>query len=142
MKPAFNYFTSFALSLVNKVTTGRQSFVSVIANVVTWFAEALGNKTELTDPVKMRLISQLINGISKVRQRLLIHFNGTIISTFLVPSSLVWPAIFSFHSVEILLLSAGKSTIPSVLFKGYLCYKTIISQNVPSKGQITIFFIL
>ena len=43
----------------------------------------------------MRLISQLINGISRVLQKLLKYFNGTIISTsFVLPSGGVFPVIF------------------------------------------------
>ena len=37
--------------------------------------------------VKMRLFSQLINGISRVLQKLLKYFNGTIISTFIILTS-------------------------------------------------------
>ena len=43
----------------------------------------------------MRLTSQLINGISKVLQKLLKYFNGTIISTsFVLPLFGVFPVIF------------------------------------------------
>ena len=35
----------------------------------------------------MRLFSQLINGISRVLQKLLKYFNGTIISTFIILTS-------------------------------------------------------
>ena len=43
----------------------------------------------------MRLISQLIKGISRVLQKLLKYFNGTIISTsFVLPSAGVFPIIF------------------------------------------------
>ena len=44
----------------------------------------------------MRLISQLVNGSSRVLQKLLIYFSGTSISTFFVPSSPVKPIIFLF----------------------------------------------
>ena len=37
--------------------------------------------TQFSDQVKMRLISQLINGISKVLQKLLEYFNGTDITS-------------------------------------------------------------
>ena len=40
--------------------------------------------TQADDHVKMRLISQLIRGISRVLQKLLKYFNGTAISTFFV----------------------------------------------------------
>ena len=44
----------------------------------------------------MRLMSQLINGISRVLQKLFKSFNGTIISTsfFLLPSAGVFLVIF------------------------------------------------
>ena len=45
--------------------------------------------------LKMRLISQLINGISKILQKLLKYFNGAAISTsFALPSAGVFPVIF------------------------------------------------
>ena len=45
--------------------------------------------------LKMRLISQLINGISRILQKLLQYFNGTAISTsFALPSAGVFPVIF------------------------------------------------
>ena len=42
--------------------------VLVIANVVAWFAAAL-DITQFADQFKMRLISQLINDISRVLQK-------------------------------------------------------------------------
>ena len=50
--------------------------------------------TQFSDQVKSRLISQLINGISRVLQKLLNSFNGTTFSTFFVlPSAGVFPVI-------------------------------------------------
>ena len=72
---------SFVLSWVDKVTTGAQSFVSVIANFIVPVAEEV---TQSAEEVRMRLISQLIKGISRVLQRLLKYFNDTVISTFFV----------------------------------------------------------
>ena len=47
------------------------------------------------DHVKIRLTSQLINSISRVLQKLLKYFNGTIISTsFVLPAAGVFPVIF------------------------------------------------
>ena len=63
LNPDFNFCGNFALSWVDKVTARRQSFVSVIANVIAWFALIL-DKTQFADQVKMRLTSHLINGIS------------------------------------------------------------------------------
>ena len=52
--------------------------------------------TQVDDHVKMRLTSQLINGISRVLQKLLKYFNGTIISTsFVLPIAGVFPVIFT-----------------------------------------------
>ena len=43
----------------------------------------------------MKLISQLINGISRVLQKFLVYFNGIAISTsFALPSTGVFPVIF------------------------------------------------
>ena len=50
------------------------------ANFVFPVAEEIAQSSDL---VKSRLILQLINGISKVLQKLLKYFNGTTISTFL-----------------------------------------------------------
>ena len=51
----------------------------------------------------MRLISQLIYGISRVLQKLLKYFNGSIISTFFVTLSPVEPVIFRSNLHEALL---------------------------------------
>ena len=74
----FNCCNSFALSSVDKVTTRTKSFVSVIANVVAWFAAAL-DITQFPDEARMRLISKVINCISRVFQKLLKYFNGTVV---------------------------------------------------------------
>ena len=60
----------------------------------------------------MRLTSQLINGISRVLQKLLRYFNGTIISTsFAFPAAGVFPAIFilGLNDSESAKLSFGSS---------------------------------
>ena len=62
----------FAFSWVYKVTTETSSFVSVIADIVAWFAAAL-DITQFAEQVRMRLISQLINDISRVLQKLLLN---------------------------------------------------------------------
>ena len=41
LNPDFNCCNSFVLSWVGEITTGTKYFVSVIANVVFWFAAAL-----------------------------------------------------------------------------------------------------
>ena len=73
-----------------------------IVNVVFWFAAAL-DTTQFTDQVRMRLISQLVNGISRVLEKVLKYFCGTIIWTAFVPSSPVEPVIFCLNLNEALL---------------------------------------
>ena len=66
----------------------------------------------LVDQFRRRLISQLINGISRVLQKLLKYFNGALILTFFVPSFSLLSAIFVLNLNEALLSSlAGKSAI-------------------------------
>ena len=56
---------------------------------------------------KMRLISQLIKSISRVLQKLLKCFSGTIISTFFLPlTAAVLPVIFCLNLNKALLLAA------------------------------------
>ena len=63
----------------------------------------------------MRLISQLINDISRVLQKLLKHFNSTIISTSFAQSAFVSPITFRLNLEESLL--PGKVLITPVPFK-------------------------
>ena len=58
--------------------------MSVIANSVLPTAEEI---IHVLDQVKSRLISHLINGISRVRRKLLKYFNGTAINVFCITSS-------------------------------------------------------
>ena len=63
----------------------------IIADFIFPVAEEI---IQFSDQVKMRLNSQLINGISTVLQKLLKYFNGTGISTFFVLSLLgVFPVV-------------------------------------------------
>ena len=56
--------------------------------------------TQVDDHVNWRIISQLINGISRVLQKLLKYFDSTIISTsFVLPSSGVFPVIFVLNGL-------------------------------------------
>ena len=73
----------------DKVTTGTHNFVSVILNVAPDEATIVGlaaaftvisAKTQFLDQVKINSTSQLINGISKLLQKLLKCFSG--ITTF------------------------------------------------------------
>ena len=85
------------------------SFVFVIANFPKP-SESL--MTQCLDHVKMRLTSKLINGISRVLQKLLTYFNGTIVSaTFVLPLSGVFPVIFILYlnNSEFAMLSLGSS---------------------------------
>ena len=68
--------------------------------------------TQVDDHVKMKLTSQLINGISRVLQKLLKYFNGTIISTsFELPTAEVFSVIFilDLSDSESVKLSFGAS---------------------------------
>ena len=47
------------MSSVDKVTTGKQGFVSVFANVDAWFTIFLDDITQFPDHVRIRLLSQL-----------------------------------------------------------------------------------
>ena len=61
----------------------------------------------------------MIKGISRLLQKLLKYFNGTIISTSFVPLlSSVWPVIFSLESNKSVQLSKAKSTVSPLLFTG------------------------
>ena len=54
--------------------------------------------TELSDQVNTRFISQLINGISRVLQKLLRYLNETAVSAYLVLSSTrALPVILAFN---------------------------------------------
>ena len=69
---------------------------------------------------RIRLISQLINGISRVLQKLLKYFNSILFLTSLLPIFPVLPAIFVLNLNKALLLllsSAGKSSIELLAFK-------------------------
>ena len=66
--------------------------MSVISNLPTPVELVI---KQVHDYVKMRLTSQLINGISIILQKLLKFLKGTIISTFFLLQSLgVFPVIF------------------------------------------------
>ena len=80
---------------VDKVTTGTYGFVSVIWNSPSPVELVI---TQSLDHVVSRLISQLTNGISRVLQKVLKYFNGTIVSKFFIlPSAGVFPVIFTFY---------------------------------------------
>ena len=62
--------------------------------------------TNFSDQVKMKLVSQLIKGISRVLQKLLKYFNCTILSTSFLPLAAVLPVIFCLNLNEALLSAA------------------------------------
>ena len=109
LKPDFNCWSNFALSGVDKVTTGTYSFVSVIAN---FYSPSELVITQSLEHVKRSSTSQIINGISRVLQKLHKYFNGTIISTsFVFPLLGVFPVIFTLdlNDSESAMLSFGSS---------------------------------
>ena len=66
--------------------------------------------TEVDEHIIMRLISQLFNGISRVFQKVLKYFNGSIISmSFVLPSAGVFSAVFilDWNDSESVKLSFG-----------------------------------
>ena len=92
LKPDLNCYNNFSLSSVDKVTTGTYKFVPVILNFPSPRELII---TQFVDHIKFELTPQLIKGISRVLQKLLKYFNGTIISTsFPLPLSGVFPVIF------------------------------------------------
>ena len=73
-------------------------------------------------------MSQLINGISRVLQKLLRYFNDTIILTIFVPSLPVLPAIFVLiFKKALLLLAEGKSIIAHCYLKLVHLYSIAIN---------------
>ena len=76
------------------------------------------NITQFADHVKINSTSQLIKGISRVLQKLLRYFSGTIISTSTLPailpsllSAAVWPVVFVLNLNESFSLAPLKLTI-------------------------------
>ena len=124
LRPDFNYCNGFALSWVDKVTTGKKSFVSVIANAVALVS--LGN-TYLSDQIKIRLILQLIKDNSRVFQKLLKYFNGTTISTSVLPLAAVLPFIFGLILNQALLSAAEKLVIAPASVKACHLYNIAIN---------------
>ena len=109
LKPDLNCWSNFGLSWVDKVTTRRYNFVSVISNFLLPLELVI---TQSLDQVKIRLTSQLINGISRVLQKLLKYFNDTIIWTsFVLPAAGAFPAIFTLdlNDSESAMLSLSSS---------------------------------
>ena len=73
--------------------------------------------TQFSEQVETSSTSQLIKGISRVLQKLLKYFSGTIISTFsMSPSSLVLPIIFDLKLSESASLAPLNTTMSPSLF--------------------------
>ena len=100
------------------------------------------------DNFRSRLISQLIKGISIVLQVLLRYINGTINSTFFVPSSPVWPIIFSISCINPLdprrfcKKWQKKSTKAHICKNTYFSYEKIISNCIYSETLSNSFTML
>ena len=85
-------------------------------NVGIWLVTSVEIITQPADHVKIRSNSQLIKSNSRVLQKLLRYFNGTIISTSIIPSLLVWPVIFVLKLNESVALAPLKLTVFPALF--------------------------
>ena len=100
------------------------------------------------DNFRSRLISQLIKGISIVLQVLLRYINGTINSTFFVPSSPVSPIIFSISCINPLdprrfcKKWQKKSTKAHICKNTYFSYEKIISNCIYSETLSNSFTML
>ena len=82
----------------------------MFVNIGSWRALGLPIIKHLLDQFRIRLISQLINDISRVLQILLKYFNGALVLTFFVLSFRVLLAIFVLNlNAALSLLSAEKS---------------------------------
>ena len=66
-----------------------------------FFATLTEEITRSSDQVKIRLVSQWINGISRVLQKLLKYFKGTGVSTyFVLPGAGVFPVIWILYLIK------------------------------------------
>ena len=92
LKPEFICSNNFALFCIDTVTTGTYNLASLIANVPIPVELVI---TEVDDHVNIKIISQLIKGISRAFQKLVKYLIGAIISiSFSLPSIEVLPVIF------------------------------------------------
>ena len=88
-----------------------------MVNVGSWLAIESSIKKHLADHFWIWLISQLINCISRVLEKLLKFFNDTLFLTSFLPLFPILPASFVLNSNEALLLSAGKSAMAPLYLK-------------------------
>ena len=87
------------------------------------------NCNAVLDQFRSRLISQSFKDIS-VRQKLLRYFNGTIIWTFFVPLTPVWPVTFALIlNASAIELATEKSII--VLLSAKSCSSLQYCHKVP-----------
>ena len=89
LNPDINGSKSFLSFSLDKVTTGMYNFLSVIWNsnpVGGLFTAVISAKTQFFDQVKISSISQLINGIFEVLQKLLKCFSGITTSLSFLPT--------------------------------------------------------
>ena len=95
--------------------------------MVAWAATLVATIRQFSHQFRSRLISQLIKDISRVLQKLLRYFNGTIISTFFVPFLPAWPVIYSFILNELVSTLTSLKLISPLLAKAgsslQYCYK-------------------
>ena len=87
-----------------------------MASVASWFATAVETITQFAYQVKIRLISQLIEGISRVLRKLPTYFNDFFISVFLCRYRPFDPLFFSVNLNESLALPALKAITTQLLF--------------------------
>ena len=91
--------------------------MSAIENVVP-SSTLLATITQFLYQFRLRLISQLIEGISRVLQKLPKYFSADVILTAFPPLLPVWPVIFSLILNELVIsLAVVKSAIPPSSFK-------------------------
>ena len=82
LKSSFNCSNSFALSVVDRVTSETYSFCISYFKHCCLSSGALESIAHSLHQFNIRFTSQLISSISKILQKLLRHFNGTILLTF------------------------------------------------------------
>ena len=85
LNPDFNCCGSFVLYWVDRLFNGTSNFVSVITKVV-FLSTSQMIEFPVPNQVRIRLISQVIKGISRVLHKLLRYFNDTAIFTSLITS--------------------------------------------------------
>ena len=117
-KTWFKFFKQFWIILSWQSYNWNIKFCSSYLNVGSWPAIGLSIIKHLLGQVRIRLISQLINGIVRVLQKLLKYFNHTLILTFFVPSFSVLPIFVLNLNEALLLLSVGKSAITPLAKNG------------------------